>query len=136
MKRSLLTEAVRCAVEDAGYFFGMGRDAELAVALPELPAAWMLPPELEKSSGRAEKHDVYGVRVRLMMSRASTPDGEAAAWEILESDALAVCDAVRAAEGVRSVRNVEVVSGLKPVTVRGEVYADIEFQVEIVYCAD
>lgn len=90
-----MTEAVRCAVEDAGYFFGMGRDAELAVALPELPAAWMSPPELEKSSGRAEKHDVYGVRVRLMMSRASTPDGEAAAWEILESDALAVCDAVR-----------------------------------------
>lgn len=136
MKRRLLTEAVKRAAEEAGYCFGMGRDAALAVNLPALPAVWLSPPELEKSSGRGEKHDVYDLKVRLLMARVLTAEGEADALERLEKDATVLCDAVRKTSGVRSVRNVEVVSGKKPVTVRGEVYVDLEFQVEIVYYAD
>lgn len=132
MYREDLVTAIRKVAEGAQYAFISGSEASFASRAGNLPAVWLQPIKMVKITGRSEVYAVYKATMSLQspMLKSKMEDEM---WHTLESDAVAMCRALREDEHILHVRNIKCVPNKLSMTKSGDVGVTVDFDVEMFY---
>ena len=107
MLRTLLTTALRKAVEQGGYTFYEGFEYRLTERSLTLPAAWMLPPKMTCVNGRNEGTVTYRLTLYLMQRAKQHTEAEKnLVWDSMEQELLALLNRLLPEEGIFSIENI------------------------------
>lgn len=116
MKRELLTSIIARAAQNAGYAFHTGEMQTLSSTVRAYPAAWLAPPTVKKSTGRAEGEITYRTTIHLM----SLPAKDVEPWIALERDALTIAADIALSDDVCSIAGVACSPARQSLTAHGE----------------
>ncbi|MDR2912058.1 MAG: hypothetical protein LBV38_01970 [Alistipes sp.] len=112
-----LTAIVHQAVTARGYSFHTGEERLANGTVRLYPAAWLLPPEVRRKTGRREGEVTWRLTLHLM----SLPDTQpSSTWQSIEDDALKVATALSDSPEVCSVSAIRCTSSRGSLTVHGE----------------
>ena len=147
MKRQSLTTLTQQVAAANGYAFHSGPAHEIGATVRAYPAAWLEPPTVKKSTGRAEGEITYRTTLHLMtlptatlsdLSLSTTPvdqDPNTDPWAALETHAMSVAGQLASQNEVCAVTNLSITPARHSMSAHGEISVTMECDITLWFVA-
>lgn len=135
MGRNKLINAIANAVEEGGYQFNSGFEYRMNSEIKNLPAAWLLPPQLVKREGRAEGVDHYAVSMRLITIAEKGQSAKNEQWSAMERQAVMITQKLQENDAINMVSDLSCDVSEFALTNRGELSLLVRFKVQMPFNA-